>query len=199
MIAALRTFSCRSNLGSDARSVGIIGMAIVGAALRSQDSCEAGKRSHGAGPRPLAPALLTVCVILCSLSFAGCARNPAQQEISSALREGKASPVRATARPRRSPEQVRYAEPKIRRPDLTLLSPQPAPDCEFKRSNLQTIDPDEWSRLKVEFERQCYQDAEKAARERLVLLQASSTCEIEPVPPPKPAPLASRQSRQAKY
>ena len=35
--------------------------------------------------------------------------------------------------------------------------------------------------LKVEYERQCYQDAEKAARDRLVLLQASSTCEIEPV------------------
>jgi hypothetical protein len=42
--------------------------------------------------------------------------------------------------------------------------------------------------LKVEYERQCYLDAEKAARERLVLLQASSTCEIEPVRQRKPAP-----------
>jgi hypothetical protein len=62
-----------------------------------------------------------------------------------------------------------------------LLSAQPAPDCEFKRSDLKTVDPDEWTRLKVEYERQCYLDAEKAARERLALLQASSTCEIEPV------------------
>jgi hypothetical protein len=62
-----------------------------------------------------------------------------------------------------------------------LLSPQPAPDCEFKRSDLKTVDPDEWARLKVEYERQCYLDAEKAARERLAMLQASSTCEIEPV------------------
>jgi hypothetical protein len=62
-----------------------------------------------------------------------------------------------------------------------LLSAQPAPDCEFKRSDLKTVDPDEWIRLKVEYERQCYLDAEKAARERLTLLQTSSTCEIEPV------------------
>jgi hypothetical protein len=62
-----------------------------------------------------------------------------------------------------------------------LLSPQPAPDCEFNRSDLKTVDPDEWARLKVEYERQCYLDAEKAVRERLALLQTSSTCEIEPV------------------
>jgi len=64
---------------------------------------------------------------------------------------------------------------------LTLLSPQPAPDCEFNRSDLRTVDPVEWARLKTEYERQCYQDAEKAARDRLALLQTSSTCEIEPV------------------
>jgi hypothetical protein len=84
-------------------------------------------------------------------------------------------------RSRRYSEPYRHAEPKIRRPDPALLSAQPAPDCEFKRSDLKTVDPDEWARLKVEYERQCYLDAEKAARERLTLLQTSSTCEIEPV------------------
>jgi hypothetical protein len=49
------------------------------------------------------------------------------------------------------------------------------------------VDPDEWARLKTEFERQCYQDAEKAARDRLNELQASSTCEIERVPQQRPA------------
>ena len=59
--------------------------------------------------------------------------------------------------------------------------------------------PDEWTRLKVEYERQCYQDAEKAARERLVLLQTSSTCEIEPVPQRKPAPsIPDASGQQAK-
>ena len=157
-------------------------MAIPGGALRFQDSCEeAGERPHAASLKSLAPKLLTVCVIFCSMSFAGCARNPAQREVSPALHEGKASPVRAPVRTRRYSEPTRYAEPKIRRPDLALLSPQPAPDCEFKRSDIKTVDPDEWARLKVEYERQCYQDAEKAARERLALLQTSSTCEIEPV------------------
>jgi hypothetical protein len=159
-------------------------MAIPGGALRLQDSCEqAGERPHAASLKSLAPKLLTVGVILCSMSFAGCARNPAQREASPTLtlHEGKAAPVRAPVRTRRYSEPYRYAEPKIRRPDLALLSPQPAPDCEFKRTDLKTVDPDEWARLKVEYERQCYLDAEKTARERLALLQASSTCEIEPV------------------
>jgi len=163
-------------------------MAIPGGALPFQDCCEqAGERPHAASLKSFAPKLLTICVILCSMSFAGCARNPAQREVNTVLREGKASPARAPLRPRRYAEPVRYAEPKIRRPDLALLTPQPAPDCELKRADLKTVDPDQWARLKVEYERQCYLDAEKAARDRLALLQASSTCEIEPVRPRKPA------------
>ena len=159
-------------------------MAIPGGALCFQDSCEeAGERQHTASLKSFAPKLLTICVILCATSFDGCSRNPAQREASPTLtlHQGKASPIRAPVRTRRYSEPYRYAEPKIRRPDLALLSPQPAPDCEFKRSDIKTVDPDEWARLKVEYERQCYLDAEKAARERLALLQTSSTCEIEPV------------------
>jgi hypothetical protein len=157
-------------------------MAIVGAALCPRDSREfASEQLRIASLKSLAPKLLTVCVILCSMALAGCARNPAQREVSAALHEGKASPIRAGVRPRRYSEQYRYAAPRIRRPDATLLSPQPAPDCEFNRSDLKTVDPVEWARLKTEYERQCYQDAEKAARDRLALLQTSSTCEIEPV------------------
>jgi hypothetical protein len=168
-------------------------MACPGGALHFQDCCEeAGKRPHAAGLKSHGLKLLTIGIILCSMSLAGCARNTAQREVSPALQEGKAPPVRAPVRPRRYAEpsryveRYRYVEPKIRRPDLALLSPQPAPDCEFKRSDLKTVDPDEWGRLKVEYERQCYLDAEKTARDRLALLQASATCEIEPVPQRKP-------------
>ena len=168
-------------------------MASPGGALHFQDCCEeAGKRPHAAGLKSHGPRVLAIGVILCSMSLAGCARNTAQREVSPALHEGKASPVHAPVRPRRYAEPsrhvepYRYVEPKIRRPDLALLSPQPAPDCEFKRSDLKTVDSDEWGRLKVEYERQCYLDAEKAARDRLVLLQASATCEIEPVSQRKP-------------
>jgi hypothetical protein len=64
------------------------------------------------------------------------------------------------------------------RPERALLSPQPAPDCRFAWSDLKTLDPDQWARLKVESERKCYQRAEKIARERLRQLQASVTCEV---------------------
>ena len=171
-------------------------MAIVGAALRPQDCREfASGQLHTAGPKSFASKLLTVCVILCSVSLAGCARNPAQREVSPALHERKASPVRAAVRPHRYPEPYRYAEPRVRRPDPALLSPQPAPDCEFKRSDLKTVDPGEWARLKIEYERQCYQEAEKAARDRLALLQTSSTCEIEPVQQRSPGRQPSAQPR----
>jgi hypothetical protein len=161
---------------------GIIIMAIVGAARCAQGFCEfVGERLHAAGLKLLTPKLLAVCAILCSISVAGCARNPGQRELNPAQREVKATPTRTAVRTSRHSEQNRYAEPRIRRPDPALLSPQPVPDCEFKRSDLKTVDPDEWARLKVEYERQCYQDAEKAARDRLSLLQTSSTCEIEPV------------------
>jgi len=149
-------------------------MAIVGAANCARDFL-------------LAPKFLAACAIFCSISVAGCARNPAQRELNTAQREVKSPPARVAVRVRRHSEPVRYAAPRIRRPDPALLSPQPAPDCEFKRSDLKTVDPDQWVRLKAEYERQCYQDAEKAARDRLVLLQASSTCEIETVPQRTPA------------
>ena len=142
-------------------------MAIVGGALCGREFL-------------LAPKLLAVGAIFCSISVAGCARNSAPRELDLAQREVKASPTRTAVRARRHSEQYRYAAPRIRRPDPALLSPQPTPDCEFKRSDLKTVDPDQWSHLKVEYERQCYQDAEKAARDRLSLLQTSSTCEIEP-------------------
>lgn len=175
-------------------------MAIVGAAHHSQDCGEeAGRQSHAAGPRSFVPKFLTACVVLCALSFAGCARNPAPRELAPAVHESKAPPVRAAARPRRLAETIRYVQPTIRHPDPVLLAPQPAPDCDFKRSNLKTVDPDEWTRLKVEYERQCFQDAEKAARERLVLLQTSNLCEIEPVKRHKPTPGPSQVKQQAKY
>src|SRR4029078_11627215 len=128
-------------------------MATVGAALRFQDSCqEAGERLHAAGLKSHAPKFLTVCVIFCSLSFAGCARNPAQREVNLAVHEGKPPPVQPPVRIRRYAEPYRHPEPKIRRPDPALLSAQPAPDCEFKRSDLKLVDPHDWNRLKVEQE-----------------------------------------------
>jgi len=64
----------------------------------------------------------------------------------------------------------------ICRPDSALLTPPKAPDCAFGRLELKTLDPDRWARLKIEYERRCYQQAERDVRERLRLLQAASRC-----------------------
>ncbi len=70
-------------------------------------------------------------------------------------------------------------EASLCRPSPALLASQPAPDCAFRRSDLKTIDPDQWARLKIEYERQCYREAEKTVRERLRQLQAANKCETD--------------------
>src|SRR5277367_6836493 len=162
-------------------------MAIAGPAHDADSNCEAAK-PRLPGLASSAAKLLTISVVFCALAIAGCARNLAQREFDPVQQEVKAAPVRAPVRTHQYTEPRRYAEPLIHRPDPSLLAPQPAPDCEFKRTDVGAVDPNEWARLKIDYERQCYQDAEKIARERLRLLQASSMCEIEPVQHRRPAP-----------
>jgi hypothetical protein len=131
-------------------------------------------RPRAGGRTSFARGLLIVCVIPYAMLVSGCARDTAQRESTPPpLHEFKTAVVHIKPHPRRSPEQHQYAQPRIRRLDPALLARQPAPDCEYKNSDLKTVDPDEWGRLRAEYERQCYQDAEKTARERLSLLQSS--------------------------
>ena len=111
--------------------------------------------------------LLAVSAMACAMAVAGCARNPAQREV-------QAEPIQA------APPVQRQPEFRIRRPSRALLVSQPAPDCEFRGTNRNTVDEVEFARLKLDYERQCYQRAEKVARDRLQKLQAAR-CEIEPV------------------
>ena len=94
-----------------------------------------------------------------ALGLAGCAQASAPE------------PAPATSVPQA------HAEAQLCRPEPALLSPQPPPDCVFRRGDLKTADPDLWAKLKVEYERQCYQGAEKRVRDRLTRLQAASRCE----------------------
>jgi hypothetical protein len=120
----------------------------------------------------------------CALLLTACARDTVQREPNPPPHpETKTAVVRVTPHIRRSQEpyrqepyrheQHRHAQPPIHRVDPALLAPQPAPDCEYDRPDLKTVDADEWTRLKAEYERQCYREAEKATRERLGQLQAS--------------------------
>ena len=170
-----------ANGGRNLPRLGMIGMAMVDSVHLADDGYElvtTQLRLNGA--LSLRPKLLTVSVITLAMGLAGCARDPAHREFNPVQREVRAKPVRLSSRAHAEPRQS--VELRVRRPDPALLAPQPTPDCEFKRADIKAMDPDEWARLKVEYERQCYQDAEKAARDRLSQLQASGVCEIERIP-----------------
>jgi hypothetical protein len=149
-------------------------MALADQAASALSFREFGKARLRAAGRPcFARAILILCALSCAMFVTGCARDSAQRQSNPALHEFKTAYVHITPHTRRSLKQHRYAQPLNRRVDPALLAPQPAPDCEYKKADLKTVDPDEWARLKAEYERQCYQDAEKAARNRLGLLQTS--------------------------
>jgi hypothetical protein len=146
-------------------------MAITDPAHGADDGCELAKsqrrRIH---PDWLPRKFLTFVVAACATALAACARDTAQHELEPVHHTARAAPVCPPARPRIYSE-VRRAEPRSRRPDPALLEPQLAPSCEFKRADIKAVDPDEWARLRSEYERQCYLDAERLARERLGQLQ----------------------------
>ena len=137
-------------------------------------------RLPSADPRWFARTLLVLTVVACAGTVAACACNPYHHGFEPVRHEGDTANLRAVARGHGYSEPRRHADFRICQPDAALLVPQPPPDCEFKGAGNKVVDPDELARLKIEYERQCYQKAEKAARDRLSLLQASSACAIEP-------------------
>jgi hypothetical protein len=169
-------------------------MAMADSAQRADDSESVGTRARRNGPRALRPTLPIISVTVVALALAGCARNLPPREASLSRREARTSPARLYSRARVHSE-AQHAELRVRRPDPALLAPQPAPNCEFKRADIKAVDADEWTRLKTEYERQCYQDAEKAARERLSQLQGSAICEIERAPQTTAHSLGSARAR----
>ena len=175
---AARSWCCDRRCTTDAANLprfglGNMSMAIAGRAA-SGDNASRGMRSGAGGLgalSALAPKLLSLAALSLAMALAGCAQHSAQHEV-------KADPIEAAAPPQGHPDF------RIHRPNRALLISQPAPDCEFRGTELKTVDPDQWARLRLDYERQCYQRAEKKVRDRLRLLQASSRCEIEPVRPP---------------
>jgi hypothetical protein len=113
-------------------------------------------------PGKRARRLLAASLLLAALS--ACAPTPAPQDAQAGI----------------APAHTEMQETPACRPDPALFTPQAAPDCVFGRPDLKTLDPDQWARLKIEYERQCYRNAERAVRERLKLLQAAARCEIDP-------------------
>lgn len=130
-------------------------------------------RSAGRSPAALVRKLIALAALSCAVALGGCASKTATSELH-------ASEVELAA--------DRQPELRIHRPARALLTPQRAPDCEFRESSdLKPVDPDQWERLKLAYERKCYRDAEQATRKRLARLQAASLCRIEPAEHSSPA------------
>jgi hypothetical protein len=115
------------------------------------------------GPQHAIATLLLPFTVLLALSILGCT-NSSQQHSATSF----AAPNHAPPRPR------------MRRTDLALLAVQPAPDCKLEGLEPDAIDPDLWERLKLEYERNCYKQAEAIVRKRLRRLQTSRLCQTEP-------------------
>jgi hypothetical protein len=157
-------------------------MAMADSAHSAAESASVSTQARPIGPRALRSKTLIISVTVVALALAGCARNPPPRESGLVQRQVRTTPVRLASHARMHSETQRHAELRVHRPDPALLAPQPTPNCEFKRADIRAVDPDEWARLKTEYERQCYQEAEKAARERLSQLQGAAACEIEHTP-----------------
>jgi hypothetical protein len=120
------------------------------------------------------PKLSSLCAV--ALALGACAQNPAPHSAAASAPQARAAQIRTTSLSA-PPARLRVArhEPsaQIRKLDPALLAPQPAPNCEYKKSDIKTVDAEEWVRLKSEYELQCYRETEAAARTRLGLLQSS--------------------------
>lgn len=106
--------------------------------------------------------LLLLFAASLALAIIGCTNSSEQHSATSF-----SAPNHAPPRPRR------------RRSDLALLAIQPAPDCKLEGLE-PDIDRDLWERLKLEYERNCYKQAEALVRKRLRRLQTSRLCQTEP-------------------
>ena len=162
----LRSFTVSSNFRSMIPSVWLGGQALcsrtsraaMGAARERRPTLspvKSGRASAaiandascaGGSLRALAPKLFTLSTLLLAMTVVGCARHPERQ--ARAARSGS----------------------------RTCQAPVPPPDCSFRGSGLEPVDPAQFAQLKAAYERQCYQRAERAARERQRLLRASKAC-----------------------
>jgi hypothetical protein len=100
---------------------------------------------------------------LCALVLAGCSTNHTFPGIGNSHTASAAAPTRLASR--------RFHA----RPVQTAIAPLPEPDCNFKNGpgGDRGSDNGEALRMKLDYERQCWRQAEMIVRDRLRQLQAS--------------------------
>ena len=154
---------------------------------------------------PIAQTLMALAAASLVLTIAACSSNSAQERSASNQPSNRAWTQARLIRERSSQERsathrTAAVHPRpgrqTRRADRTLVAheaihesdhesihepvhEQPPPDCVFKGSEPDTVDADQWARLKLDYERHCYEQAEEADRKRLQELLASGTCRVK--------------------
>jgi hypothetical protein len=122
-------------------------------------------------PNTLRKGLLIPVAILCALAVAGCSSRFGERDVAPHATSAAAPPA-----PQRNARRIHIAR--------ALLSPQSPPDCEYRApDDTETLDSDVLARLKLDFERHCYQQAEMMVRNRLRQLQVRVTGlhELQPI------------------
>lgn len=110
---------------------------------------------------------LGLSAILIALTITGCSSYAAPNK--SASTEDRS--IRNS-----SAASVAFPQSGIHGSHRALLATRSAPNCELAGSEPDTIDADLWARLKLDYERHCYKQAEMLARKRLRELLASGQC-----------------------
>jgi hypothetical protein len=154
---------------------------------------------------PIAQTLLVLAAASLVLTIAACSSNSAQERSASNQASNRAWTQARLIRERSNEESstthrtaVFHPRPErqTRRADRTHVAresihqsdhesihepvpEQPPPDCEFKGSEPDTVDADQWARLKLDYERHCYEQAEETDRKRLQELLASDKCRVK--------------------
>jgi len=133
--------------------------------------------------RPTIDGLRARCaVVVCALALTGCV--PAYSHHTERLSDGPAAASKRQA-----------AKKAVPLPSQALLAPQATPDCEGKGQGQQLASTDASAvvaprpetnadlalRIKLEYERECYRQAEARVREQLRKLQASTSETIKAV------------------
>jgi hypothetical protein len=138
-------------------------------------------KAHGApqGPLPPRPSgwqrLTTVATISAiALTMVGCSSYATSDK--SATTSNKSIRDSASA----GQTAAAYSQSGTRRSFRALVASRPAPNCELAGPEPQTMDADLWARLKLDYERHCYKQAEMLARRQLRQLIASGQCRIGP-------------------
>ena len=134
---------------------------------------------------------LVLSALAIALTIAGCSSYATPDKSAST----EAEPIKHTSRAYKT--AVAYPHSRTHGYHRTLEATPLAPNCELTGPEPDTIDADLWARLKLDYERHCYKQAETFVRTRLRQLLASGRCDPTASAPAAnivPVPTAAQDS-----